>query len=177
MSYQILPTTLGCLSSFSSPVSVCVGWEGGSSVVVVSKMELPTDYRVHRTLIKQVGQLRSHWSMVNWLVATKGAYKYASTAEGKCLHWLNETSVIKLPFSSSVLPSRCPQRKTVTAPTRVSLTASMGHHQEAGLRSWMNMDTHSMSLSTHRRRCSLLINHEAYRMITVVQEEEFKLIV
>lgn len=36
---------------------VSVGQEGGSSVVVISIMELPADYRVHRTLIKQVGQL------------------------------------------------------------------------------------------------------------------------
>lgn len=59
----------------------------------------------------------------------------------------------------SVLPSRCPQRKTVTAPTQVSLTASTGHPLEAGLRSWMNMDTLYMSLNTHRRRCNPLINH------------------
>ncbi len=59
--------------------------------------------------------------------------------------------------------SCCPQRKTVTAPTPASLTASTGRPLEAGLRNWMNMDTLFTSLNTHRRRCGLLIKNETLK--------------
>ena len=64
---------------------------------------------------------------------------------------------VSVPSSLSVLHSCCPQKKTVTAPTPVSPTASTGRPLEAGLRSWTNTDTRSTCLNTHRRRYSMFL--------------------
>lgn len=53
------------------------------------------------------------------------------------------------------LHSCCPQRRTATAPTPVSPTASTGRPLEAGRRSWTSTDTRSTCPSTRRRRWSL----------------------
>lgn len=51
-------------------------------------------------------------------------------------------------------PSR--QRRTVSAPTPASLTASTDRPLEAGPRSWTSTDTPFMCPTTRRRRCSSL---------------------
>lgn len=58
--------------------------------------------------------------------------------------------------SVCVLFSLSRQRKTVSAPTPASLTASTDRPLEAGPRSWTSTDTPFMCPTTHRRRCSSL---------------------
>lgn len=72
-------------------------------------------------------------------------------------------SIYHLFVFSFALLSRCPLRRTATARTPASRTASTGRPLEAGRRSWTNTDTPSMCLNTHRRRWETLCTHKGAR--------------